>query len=271
MSGPIRLIVSDIDGTLLRQDKSLSDGVISAVGRARTAGIAVSLISARPPSGMLWIAKRLELTGVIGAFNGGTIVRPDGTIVSADQLEPECAARALALLEHPAVTPWLFSGGLWYAQATDDVYVPRERRAASIEPIIKDDFAALLAHPDKIVGVSGDHALLARLDGEIAAALGQFATVGRSQPYYLDITAPQANKGDGVAALAAAIGVPLANVAVLGDERNDLPMFARAGLSIAMGQGPDAVRSAADQVTLSNEEDGAAQAIDNIILMEASR
>ena len=72
-------------------------------------------------------------------------------------------------------------------------------------------------------------------------------------------------------ALAAAIGVPLANVAVLGDERNDLPMFARAGLSIAMGQGPDAVRSAADQVTLSNEEDGAAQAIDNIILMEASR
>ena len=145
MSGPIRLIVSDIDGTLLRQDKTLSDDVISAVGRARMAGIAVSLISARPPSGMLWIAKRLELTGVIGAFNGGTIVRPDGTIVSADQLEPECAARALALLEHPAVTPWLFSGGLWYAQATDDVYVPRERRAASCSVVLTSRWEAIVA------------------------------------------------------------------------------------------------------------------------------
>jgi len=271
MSSRIRLIVSDIDGTLVRQDKSLSEGVISAVGRARAAGIAVSLISARPPSGMLWIARRLELPGVIGAFNGGTIVETDGAVISADQLDPECAARTLALLEHPAVTPWLFTGGLWYARAADDVYVPRERRAANIEPIIRDNFAGLLAHTDKIVGVSNDQALLARLDGDIAAALGRSATVGRSQPYYLDITAAQANKGDGVAALAAAIGVPLANVAVLGDERNDLPMFARAGLSIAMGQGPDAVRSAADQVTVSNEEDGAAQAIDNIIQTEAAR
>lgn len=266
MSDPVRLIVSDIDGTLVRQDKSLSDGVISAVGRARTAGIAVSLISARPPSGILWIAERLELTGVVGAFNGGTIVQLDGAIISSDRLKPECAARALALLDHPAVTPWLFADGLWYALTTDDVYVPRERRAANIEPIIRGDFAGLLAHPDKIVGVSHDHTLLARLDGQIAAALGQDATVGRSQPYYLDITAPRANKGVGVTALAAAIGVPLANVAVLGDERNDLPMFARAGLSIAMGQGPDAVRSAADRVTLSNEEDGVAHAIDKIIL-----
>lgn len=88
----------------------------------------MSLISARPPRGMLWIAERLEITDVIGAFNGGTIVRPNGTIVSADQLEPECAARALALLDHPAVTPWLFAGGLWYARATDDVYVPRAPR-----------------------------------------------------------------------------------------------------------------------------------------------
>ncbi|MBN9918212.1 HAD hydrolase family protein, partial [Listeria monocytogenes] len=77
----------------------------SAVGRARAAGIAVSLISARPPSGMLWIARRLELTGDIGAFNGGTIVETDGAVISADQLDPECAARTLALLEHPAVTP----------------------------------------------------------------------------------------------------------------------------------------------------------------------
>src|SRR5258706_14918912 len=92
------------------------------------------------------------------------------------------------------------------------------------------------------------------------------AMVGQSQAYYLDITAPTANKGDGVAVLAAAAGVALENVAVIGDQRNDMAMFRRAGLSIAMGQGPDEVRATAMRVTGSNDEDGVAQAIDDILL-----
>lgn len=271
MSRHIRLLVSDIDGTLVRHDKSLSEGAIAAVGRARTAGITVSLISARPPSGMLWIAERLQLTGVLGAFNGGTIVHPDGTIVAAERLEPACAARALALLEHPAVSPWLFADGQWFAKTIDAVHVPSERRAANVEPVITRDFAGLLARVDKIVGVSDDHALVERLDASVSAALGTAATVGRSQPYYLDITARAANKGDGLSALAMAAGVPLEEVAVIGDQRNDLPMFARAGLSIAMGQGPPEVRAAADRVTRSNDEDGVAHAIDEIVLARATR
>ncbi len=271
MSGRVRLLVSDIDGTLVRNDKSLSDDVIAAVRRVHKAGLMMSLISARPPSGMLWIAKRLQLTNVIGAFNGGTILCPDGAIVAAERLKPECAARALSLLEHPAVTLWLFSDGLWYAQTIDGIYVPRERRAANVEPVITNDFAGLLARVDKIVGVSGDHAVLASLDASISATLGRDATVGRSQPYYLDITAPTANKGDGLSALARAAGVSLEEVAVIGDQRNDLPMFARAGLSIAMGQGPREVRAAADRVTESNEADGVAHAIDEIVLAEVVR
>ena len=70
----VRLVISDIDGTLVRGDKRLSDGVVAAVKRLQDAGVAMSLISARPPSGMTWIAERLGLTGEIGAFNGGTIV-----------------------------------------------------------------------------------------------------------------------------------------------------------------------------------------------------
>ncbi|MBA4308294.1 MAG: hydrolase Cof [Sphingopyxis sp.] len=266
----IRMLVSDIDGTLVRDDKRLSKDVIAAVGRLQEAGIRMSLISARPPSGMLWIAKQLQLTGLIGAFNGGTIIHTDGSLISAEQLEPECAERALALLALPAVTPWVFAGGKWYARTLDDVYVPRERRAANLEPVVRTDFAGLLSHADKIVGVSNDHVLLARLDAKIAAALGDAATVCRSQPYYLDITAPSANKGDGLGTLASAAGVPLANIAVIGDQRNDLPMFARAGLSVAMGQGPASVRDAAHRVTQSNEQDGVAHAIDEIILKEAA-
>ena len=262
----VRLIISDIDGTLVRHDKSLSEAVVAAVGRAKAAGLAVSLISARPPSGMLWIAERLHLSGPIGAFNGGTIVRPDGSIVSADHLDPSTAARALALLDVPRVTPWLFADGHWYARTADGEYVPRERKAANVEPVLRDDFADLTGRVDKIVGVSDDHDLLAALDARVAQELGTQATVARSQPYYLDVTAPSGNKGSGVTALAAAYGVPPDAVAVLGDQNNDLAMFRVAGFSVAMGQAPYGVRAAADAVAASNEEDGVADAIDRILL-----
>ena len=111
-----------------------------------------------------------------------------------------------------------------------------------------------------------DHDLLATIEAETQTVLGKNATVARSQPYYLDITGPDANKGAGVATLAAAYGVPLSAVAVLGDQRNDLPMFARAAMSVAMGQAPEAVRAAASHVALSSEEDGVADAIDRFVL-----
>jgi Cof subfamily protein (haloacid dehalogenase superfamily) len=262
----VRLLISDIDGTLVRHDKTLSDAVAAAVGRAQNAGLVVSLISARPPSGMLWIAERLGLAGPIGAFNGATVVRPDGTVVSAEHIDPQLAARTLDLIDRPGVTPWLFADGRWYAKTTENQYVPRERLAANQEPVICADFAGLTARADKIVAVSGDHDGLAQLETTVAADLGRSATVVRSQPYYLDVTGPHGNKGDGVTALAAAYGVPLEDIVVLGDQNNDLAMFKVAGFAVAMGQAPENVRAAAGAVAASNEDDGVADAIDRLIL-----
>jgi hypothetical protein len=262
----IRLLISDIDGTLVRHDKTLSDGVVAAVQRARAAGLAFSLISARPPAGMMWIAERLKLDQPIGAFNGATIFKPDGTIVSAEHIDPVLASRVLELLEQPAITPWLFADGKWYAKTTQNRYVPRERLAASLEPVIRSDFADLIERADKIVGVSEDHEALAGLETKLAAELAGSATVVRSQPYYLDVTAPHGNKGAGVTALAETYGVALEDVAVLGDQNNDLAMFKVAGYSVAMGQAPDNVRDAASAVAASNEDDGVADAIDRLIL-----
>jgi Cof subfamily protein (haloacid dehalogenase superfamily) len=266
MSAPIRLVVSDIDGTLVRHNKTLSEGVVAAVQRLQDAGVAFSLISARPPSGMLWIAAKLGLTGPIASFNGGTIVKPGGDIVFADLIHPAIAARTLAVFDRPSVATWLFADGNWYARTTQGEYVARERKAANVEPMIVGRFEGLLARVDKIVAVSNDGALLEQLDSEAAVTLGPAATVCRSQTYYLDVTAPRGNKGDGVAALAAAFGFPLASVAVLGDQHNDLAMFARAGMSIAMGQAPEEVRASATHVSRSNEEEGVADAIDRFIL-----
>lgn len=266
MSGTsIKLFVSDVDGTLVRHDKSLAPATVDAFARLRAAGVQATLISARPPSGMLALAKALDIEGPLGAFNGGTILRRDGTVESAHRLAPAVARAALALLEHAGVEIWLFAHGLWYARSAEGIRVPHERLATDIEPTLVSDFYDL-DQVDKIVGLSEDFAALERLEAVVSQAIGPAATIARSQPYFLDITAPAANKGDGVAAIARAAGVPLPQVAVIGDMPNDLPMFARAGLSIAMGQAPEAVRAAAGFVTTSNEEDGVAAAIDRFVL-----
>jgi hydroxymethylpyrimidine pyrophosphatase-like HAD family hydrolase len=124
----------------------------------------------------------------------------------------------------------------------------------------------LFGEVDKLTWVSDDPALLKDLHAQMDAVIGTTATVGQSQTYYLDLTSPVANKGEGVATLARTAGVDLAEVAVLGDQFNDVPMFERAGIAIAMGQAPDAVKAKAGYLSTSNNDDGVAHAIETILL-----
>jgi Cof subfamily protein (haloacid dehalogenase superfamily) len=256
-----RLLVTDIDGTLVRDDKSLPEVNRDAILELAAAGIATTLISSRPPSGMLALAAALRLTGPFAAFNGGTLFDSNGTIRFAHRLEAADAAAVLRLIDRPGVTPWVYADGGWFAGNLDNPHVARERLAAAIEPVIRADFAGLDGRIDKIVGVSDDHDLLRRLEEQVRSMIGARATIARSQLYYLDVTHRLANKGDGIAALAQAFGVELDQVAALGDMANDLPMFARAGLSVAMGQAPACVRTAATATVSSNNEGGVAEAI----------
>ncbi len=266
VSAAIRLLLCDVDGTLVRSDKSLALPVVDAIARLQAAGVPVSIISARPMSGMLWIAQRLGLTKSMGAFNGATIFGTDGRATRVDHLGEAEASRALALLMERGVETWVFADGHWYATTGEGEHAERERGSAGIEPTVQADLRGLTARVDKIVGVSDDHAMLAALEPDMTAAMAGKATVARSQLYYLDVTPLTGNKGDGVTAIAQACGVPLSEVAVIGDQRNDLAMFARAGLSIAMANGPEDVRAAAQFVTTGNDVDGVAHAIDTIIL-----
>ena len=261
----IRLLVCDVDGTLVRHDKSLSDANVEAARRLAAAGIAMTLISARPKSGMLWIAEALELNGPFGAFNGGTLFDRNGTIGEPERIAPDLALQILSILDDAGVDVWLFAHERWYARDDKNPHVAREKLSSGLEPTLHGDLQALCDSVDKMVGVSDDAVLLAHLEAITRQVSDGKATVALSQPYFLDATALRANKGDGVEAVAKAMGVALAQVAVIGDMPNDLPMFSRAGFSVAMGQAPEAVRAAADWVTRSNEEDGVAHAIDRLI------
>ena len=267
----IRLLVSDIDGTLVRDDKSLPEANRQAILALAAAGVTTTLISARPPSGMLGLAAKLRLTGPLAAFNGGTLFDADGAIRFARRLEGSDAAAMLRLIDRPGVSPWVYADGAWFVAGLDNPHLARERLASAIEPAIQTDFTGLDGRIDKIVGVSDDHGLLRRLEERARKMIGARATIARSQPYYLDVTHRLANKGDGIAALAQAFGVELAQVATLGDMANDLPMFARAGLSVAMGQAPACVRAAANAVAATNEEGGVAEAIARFVRPRISR
>jgi Cof subfamily protein (haloacid dehalogenase superfamily) len=261
----IRLLVSDVDGTLVDKHKQLTPGTIAAVARLRDAGIGFTIISARPRSGMLPIADALAIDAPMAAFNGGIVFRRNGTVDSHVTIDEEVARGMFELIGDAPVDRWVFADDRWHASTDQGVHVAHERIASNQEPIVTSDFTALLDRADKITLVSDDPAILGPLADRAKAAFGDKATVAQSQTYYLDVTALAANKGDGIAALAAAFDVPLELVAAIGDQANDLPMLTKAGFSVAMGNGPEAVRHAAQHVTLGNDQDGVAHAIDTLI------
>ncbi|WP_066821973.1 Cof-type HAD-IIB family hydrolase [Sphingomonas mali] len=270
-SAPIRLVISDVDGTLVRKDKSLSPQVVAAVRRLREAGVAFTLISARPVSGVMPLIAPLGIDSPVAAINGGIIFRPDGSMIAEHRIDPHVTRGVFSLAENVAVDRWVFADNRWYASSLEGVHVEHERVASNQQPILREDFADLHDRADKVTFVSDDAPLLRDFAQRAIAEFGAGATIGQSQTYYLDVTNARANKGDGVTALAGMLGVDLAEVAVFGDMDNDIAMFARAGVSVAMGQAPDGVKAAANHVSTSNEQDGVAHAIDTFVLPRVAR
>lgn len=262
----IRLLVSDVDGTLVDPQKQLTDGVIAAVGRLRAAGVGFTIISARPRSGLMPIADALSLDEPIGAFNGGIVFRRSGEVMAHHRIAGDVSRGIWAMIGDAPVDRWVFADDRWYASTYQGVHVEHERRASAQEPVVTQDFDALLDRADKITFVSDDEPLLRSLTARVAPEYGARATVVQSQTYYLDITALEANKGAGITQLAEAFGVTLVETAAIGDQANDLAMLEKAGLAIVMGNAPDAVKAKADKVSLGNDRDGVAHAIDHFIL-----
>lgn len=262
----MRLVVADVDGTLVDKDKKLTDGTIAAVHRLREAGVGFTIISARPRSGMMPIADALELDEPMGAFNGGIVFRRSGEVAEHHRIEAGVAKGIWEAVGDAKVDRWVFADDCWYASSGQGTHVEHERISSNQEPIVTEDFGDLLERADKITFVSDDEQMLRGLHAAIAPRFGTEATVVQSQTYYLDVTAPEGNKGVGVRKLAEAFGVPLDETAAIGDQANDLAMLERVGLSIAMGNAPDAVKAKARHVSRGNDQDGVAWAIDTIIL-----
>ena len=228
-------VVSDVDGTLVTDEKNLTALARAAVAELRANGIIFSMISSRPPRGLHMLLEPLGITTPVGGFNGGVIATPDLAVVSEHLLSPQVARRAVDRLSARGIQVWVFSGQDWLVRDPDGPYVALEERTVGFRPTIVEDFGSALEAAAKIVGVSKNFDVLEQCEQNVRTALDDSACVARSQPYYLDITHPLANKGEALSEIAKLLGIPLAEIAVIGDGGNDVAMFERGGLSIAMG------------------------------------
>jgi Cof subfamily protein (haloacid dehalogenase superfamily) len=261
----IALVVSDVDGTLVTKDKILTERAKTAAHRLHDAGIGFTIVSSRPTIGMGFLIEPLAIKLPVGAFNGSSIVDPELKPVEEHLIPAATAQRAIDLLSEHGVDIWLFTNEKWLTRNPGGEYVSHETRTIKHEPTIVTDFTPYLGSACKIVGASSDAPLLQRCEAMMQEAVGQTANAVRSQTYYLDITPPGHDKGTFVQSIARRVGVPLDAVATIGDMRNDLAMFSVSGLSIAMGNATDDVKSQANRVTASNEDDGFAKAMEMIL------
>jgi Cof subfamily protein (haloacid dehalogenase superfamily) len=265
-STTISAVVSDVDGTLVTGDKILTAPTQAAVARLRAQGIAFAIISSRPPRGLRMLIDPLEITTPVVGFNGGLVTTPGFSPLTQHLMSSAAARQTVEIIDAYGAQAWIFCGEDWLARDPAGPYVGLEQNTIGYQPIIVEDFGRALDAAAKIVAVSDDFDLLARLERHARAALAERATIARSQPYYVDFTHPLANKGVALSELAKLLAIPETEIAVIGDGGNDIAMFERSGLCIAMGNASAEVKRAADFVTGSNNENGFAAAIERFVL-----
>lgn len=266
-SRPIRLVVSDVDGTLVRHDKSLHPETIKAAHELKDAGIALCLVSSRPPRGVEMYLEPLGIMTPHAGFNGGQIVAGDNRTIIEDLAIPEDAARAaVARMTEAGLDVWVYAGSGWYVRSAQGPYVAHEAEVTRNSFTVVEDFSPFLATTNKIMSSSPDFDLVGRVEAELQARLGDRASVNRSSSYYCDVTHVDANKGHAALALARILGVAPSEMACLGDMNVDVPMLKVAGLSIAMGNAAESVKAAAMVVTGTNDKSGWADAIRHYVL-----
>jgi Cof subfamily protein (haloacid dehalogenase superfamily) len=266
---PVRLVIADVDGTLVTQEKILTQRAIQSVMALRAAGIKFAVTSGRPPRGMAMLIDPLKIDEPLAAFNGGVIIKPDLTTIVRENFLPRAMVEKVIqiILDHK-LDVWIYTGRDWYVRDVNAPHVAREQWTVKFAPVVVPGFNNLLENVAKVVGVSDDLEAVQRCEKDTQDACGNRASAARSQPYYLDVTHPKANKGEVVLAMSELLNTPVDQIATIGDMPNDVLMFRKSGVSIAMGNASPEVQKSATYVTASNEQEGFAKAMEKVVLQK---
>jgi Cof subfamily protein (haloacid dehalogenase superfamily) len=269
-SNGIQLLLADVDGTLVTPDKVLTERAIDTVRGLGKAGILFAITSGRPPRGMSMLIEPLDITTPVAAFNGGLLVSRDMSVIEQRVLPEQLVRPVAELIGSFGLDVWVYRGADWYVPDPRGSHVARESATVRFAPKVMASLDGLTSDVAKLVGVSDDLDAVARATSAAHDRFGDHVTAARSQPYYLDVTHPDANKGAVARYLSAKYSIPSQAIATIGDMPNDVLMFAHSGLSIAMGNASPDVQRAARRVTSSNSEEGFASAVERFIFHEGA-
>jgi hydroxymethylpyrimidine pyrophosphatase-like HAD family hydrolase len=233
---PIRLVIAEVEGTLLTSSHALTPRTVDAVDRLREADIALALTGSRPPRTMRGLIEALRIVAPVAGFNGGMLVWPDLSVLEQHVLGEDVAAAVVRCMDRHAL----------------DVSLDR----VDVDAVVT------------VVGLSDDPGALARCEADLLVYRADIA-VARSGPSALVVTHPRANTGELVRTLSGCLGIPRHAMAAIGHAPHDILMFRECGLAIAMGHAGAAVQRAARFITRSNDDDGFAYAVETWIAAAA--
>ena len=271
MSDPdIRLVLSDVDGTLVTSKKELTPEAVRAVKHLGEAGILFAVTSGRPARGLRMLIDSLEITAPIAGFNGGLIVDRELVMMQKLTIRDEVVGPITEVLRDHDLSMWVYQDTDWFVLDLDGPHVAHEAIVCQFMPTQLDDLDVVRGDIVKIVGVSDDPATIEAATTVLNNAFSSDISATSSQTYYIDITHQDANKGRVVDFLAKTFSIEAEHIATIGDMSNDVLMFERSGLSIAMGNATDEVRTQATHATTSNDENGFANAVERFILNASS-
>ena len=264
---PYRAIALDLDGTLTNHEKVVTPKTREALLKAASEGAVIILASGRPTYGIEPVAECLELNqrgGYILSYNGGNIVNAlTGEKLFSQFLPDEVIPELYAYAKEHDHALLGYAGNEIITEMPDDEYVKEESRINKMNIRKVDNlFEALEPHPTKLL-MTGDPTLMLKAEEELVEKLGDRMDIFRSAPFFLELVPKGIDKAKSLTRLLAKINLTPADLIAFGDGYNDLSMLKLAGMGVAMENAAPEVRAEADYVTLSNEEDGVAAALEH--------
>ncbi len=265
-----RLLVLDLDGTLTNERKEITPHTLETLIKVQQMGVKLVLASGRPTYGITPLAKELEMEhfgGYILSYNGGKIIdTATGEVIYESTLPYDLVEPLYELSKSSATTILTYQDEFILTEDPDNKYVGHELFLTKMKPQKVENFAQSVDFaPDKCL-IVGDPEKLIPLESEVAQRYGDRMNVFRSEPFFLELVPLGIDKALSLQRLLDHTGVKREEMVAMGDGFNDLSMIEFAGLGVAMANAQPSVQEAADYITLSNEEDGVAHAVLNLII-----
>ena len=264
-----KLIAMDLDGTLNNDQKVITEKTKAALMAAQKKGIRLALASARPSPGLFKerdILRLQDYQGILMSYNGGRIVdAATGKVLFETSMDLEETKQVLRKLESLPVTPILDDGVQFYVTDKNGFKVDYECKNNNMVCSEVGNLADFLTFAPIKILMSVQPEQLKAVQKQIADFLPESLTVVQTAPFYLEVIPRVINKGQGIRDICSVLGMDTAEVISFGDAENDIPMLRAAGMGVAMGNAAEAVKAAADMVTLSNNEDGIAAALEKLL------